>query len=70
MLDTDARRWIVAAVAVIGVIALLAWARNGPGVGGREPDPPASSVVVPTTATTGDGAVVTTVSPGPPTTSV
>jgi hypothetical protein len=66
MFDTDARRWMVAVLAAIGIIALLAWARNDPGVGGREPDPPESTVVV----TTDDnaGAVVTTVDGVPPTT--
>jgi hypothetical protein len=46
MFDTDLRRWIVAAIAVFGVVALLAWARNDPGVGGREPDPPQDTEVV------------------------
>lgn len=51
MLDTQLRRWIVAAIAVFGVVALLAWARNDPGVGGREPDPPQGTEVVTDTDT-------------------
>jgi len=31
-------RWIVAVVVVLGVVALLAWRRNEPGVGDRFPD--------------------------------
>jgi hypothetical protein len=46
MLDTEARRWAVGAIVVLAVVALLAWARNDPGVGGREPDPPQSTTVV------------------------
>ena len=45
MLNTDVRRGLLAAVVVIAIIALLAWARNDPGVGGREPDPPQSTEV-------------------------
>jgi hypothetical protein len=37
---------VLAAVVVIAIIALLAWARNDPGVGGREPDPPQGTPVV------------------------
>ncbi len=46
MLDTDARRAMLAVVVVIAIISLLAWARNDPGVGGREPDPPQGTPVV------------------------
>jgi len=34
----NAVRWLVAVIAILGVVALLAWRRNGPGVGGRFPD--------------------------------
>jgi len=34
----SAVRWVIAIVVVLGVIALLAWRRNGPGVGDRFPD--------------------------------
>ena len=36
---TTATRWLMAAVAALAIVALLAWARNDPGVGGRVPDP-------------------------------
>jgi len=32
---SPALRWIIAGVAVLALVAMLAWARNGPGVGGR-----------------------------------
>ena len=38
-----ARRFIVIAIAALGIIALVAFARNDPGVGGRDPDPPAAT---------------------------
>ena len=40
-----AGRWLLAAVVVLAVVALLAWARNDPGVGGRIPDPGDAAVV-------------------------
>jgi hypothetical protein len=46
MLDSSAGRWIVAMLAAVGIIALLAYARNDPGVGGRVPDPDDVVVVV------------------------
>jgi hypothetical protein len=46
VLDTDTRRAVLAVVVVIAIISLVAWARNDPGVGGREPDPPQSTPVV------------------------
>jgi hypothetical protein len=46
VLDSDVRRSILAAVVVFAIIAMLAWARNDPGVGGREPDPPQSAPAV------------------------
>jgi hypothetical protein len=50
MLDSTAWRWLVGTIVVFAVIALLAWGRNDPGVGGRQPDPPTSSVTeAPTT---------------------
>ena len=36
---TPALRWAITAVAVLALVAMLAWARNGPGVGGRFPHP-------------------------------
>jgi hypothetical protein len=39
-------QWVVSILAALGVIALLAWARNDPGVGGRFPDPEDVVVVV------------------------
>jgi hypothetical protein len=50
MLDRPELRWLFAAIVAACIIALLAWARNDPGVGGREPDPPQTTTVV----TTGD----------------
>jgi hypothetical protein len=43
---TDVPRWLIAALAALGVVALLAYARNDPGVGGRFPDPEDVRVVV------------------------
>ena len=40
-----AGRWLLAAVVVLAIVALLAWARNDPGVGGRIPDPEDAAVV-------------------------
>jgi hypothetical protein len=34
----NAFRWVIAILIVLCVVALLAWRRNGPGVGGRVPD--------------------------------
>ncbi len=45
-MDTGWVRWVVAVIVVAGIVALLAWARNDPGVGGRFPDPPDSSSLV------------------------
>ncbi len=36
---TTVTRWVIAALAALAVVALLAYARNDPGVGGRVPDP-------------------------------
>lgn len=46
MLDTTWGRWMIGIVAAAAVVALLAWARNEPGVGGRESDPPTGAVLV------------------------
>ena len=35
-----------AAIVVAAIVALLAWARNDPGVDDRDPDPPQSTEVV------------------------
>ena len=32
-------RWLIAIVAAVALVAMLAWVRNDPGVGGRFPDP-------------------------------
>jgi hypothetical protein len=42
---SGAGRWLLAAVVVLAVVAMLAWARNDPGVGGRVPDPEDVAVV-------------------------
>ena len=39
MAGSTAARWLIAALAALAIVALLAWARNDPGVGGRVPDP-------------------------------
>jgi hypothetical protein len=41
-MDRSGVRWTVALIAALAIVALLAWARNDPGVGGRFPDPPQS----------------------------
>ncbi len=46
MLESTAGRWVIAALVALAVVALLAWARNDPGVGGRFPDPEDVHVVV------------------------
>jgi hypothetical protein len=48
----EARRWIVIAIAVLGIIALVGIARNDPGVGGRQPDPPTTPPAAEAPATT------------------
>jgi hypothetical protein len=45
---SGAGRWVLAAVVVLAVVALLAWARNDPGVGGRVPDPEDAGAAVET----------------------
>jgi hypothetical protein len=39
MLVKNWGRWVIGAIVVLWIVALLAWARNDPGVGGRIPDP-------------------------------
>jgi hypothetical protein len=39
MAESEFRRWLLITLLVLGIIALLAYARNEPGVGGRVPDP-------------------------------
>ncbi len=39
-------RWLIAALAALGIVAMLAYVRNDPGVGGRFPDPEDVRVVV------------------------
>ncbi|HEX5946819.1 MAG TPA: hypothetical protein VFY82_11105 [Acidimicrobiales bacterium] len=43
---SGAGRWLLVAVAALAIVALLAWARNDPGVGGRVPDPEDAAAVV------------------------
>jgi hypothetical protein len=45
-MSRDIIRWVIAALAALGVVAMLAWLRNDPGVGGRVPDPKDVRVVV------------------------
>jgi hypothetical protein len=42
----DGSRWVVMGLATAALVALLAWARNDAGVGGRFPDPEDVTVVV------------------------
>jgi hypothetical protein len=70
MLNSGVRRLVIGATVALAIIALLAWARNDPGVGGRQPDPPQSTEVVgdegsvppqdTTVVTTGDTVSATT----------
>jgi hypothetical protein len=46
MLSTDLGRWIIAAIVALAIVALLAYARGEPGVGGRVPDPEDAGAVV------------------------
>ena len=39
MLHTTTGRWFVGVIVALAIVALLAWARNDPGVDGRAPDP-------------------------------
>jgi len=43
---SDSARWVVTMVAALGIILLLAFARNEPPVGGRIPDPEDVHVIV------------------------
>jgi hypothetical protein len=43
---SDSTRWVVAVVAALGVVLLLAFARNEPPVGGRISDPEDVHVIV------------------------
>ena len=43
---SDTTRWLIVGLAAAGLVAMLAWARNDPGVGGRVPDPEDVHVVV------------------------
>jgi len=69
-MHTTGLRVALAVIVVAAIVALLAWARNDPGVDDRDPDPPQSTQVV----TTGDtvappaSAVVSAADTVPPTT--
>ena len=59
-------RVTLAVVVAVGIIALLAWARNDPGVDDRDPDPPQSTEVV--TVAPQNTPAVTSTETAPPTT--
>ena len=42
----ETSRWLVAALATVGVVSLLAWARHDAGVDDRTPDPADVRMVV------------------------
>jgi hypothetical protein len=46
MFDRPELRWLFGAVVALCIVALLAWARNNPGIDDRDPDPPQSTQVV------------------------
>jgi hypothetical protein len=46
MSDSNAVRYLITVLAALGIVGLLAYARNDPGVGGRVPDPEDVRVVV------------------------
>jgi hypothetical protein len=46
MEDSHVVRWVIAIVASLGIVALLAWDRNDPGVGGRVPDKDTAVVIL------------------------
>jgi hypothetical protein len=50
-----ALRWVIAVVVVLGVVALLAWRRNSPGVGDRFPDESRGRVTIVVPHETGNG---------------
>jgi len=43
---SGAGRWLLAAVVVLAVAALLGWARNDPGVDDRDADPEDAAAVI------------------------
>ena len=68
-MQTPALRWLFGLIVAAAIVALLAWARNDPGVDDRDPDPPTSNVIVAVVpATPHDTPVVTTGDTEPPTT--
>jgi hypothetical protein len=46
MAQSNIIRWLIAAIAALAIIGLVAYERNGPGVGNRVPDPEDVRVVV------------------------
>ena len=46
MFERPELRWLFGAIVALCIVALLAWARNDPGVDDRDPDPPQSTEVV------------------------
>ena len=37
--ETNTSRWVIGSIVALAVVALLAWARNDPGVDDRDGDP-------------------------------
>ena len=69
-MQTPALRWLFGLIVAAAIVALLAWARNDPGVDDRDPDPPHATEVVTGGATVPPPAapVVTDGASPPPTT--
>ncbi len=70
MLQASWSRWMLVALVSVSLVALLAWARNDPGVDDRDPDPPQGTQVVTVDDTTPplDTPVITAADTVPPTT--
>ena len=45
-MHTTWNRWLIGTIVALCIIALLAWARNNPGIDDRDPDPPQSTEIV------------------------
>ena len=69
MPEATTNRWVIGAIVALCIVALVAWARNDPGVDDRDPDPPTSNVIVAVVPVPPqDTPVVTTGDTEPPTT--